>query len=75
MKNANMGRRRTAGQAKSAASAFVHPADDLVKFTVRIPAEDRHKLRIRAAIEGRTVNDVITDAVTDYISGPLPGGQ
>ncbi len=62
---------------KRSSSAHTHPAtaevkaelisEDLVRLNVEITAAKRQKLKAKAAIDGRTVHDVINQLVNEYL--------
>ena len=53
--------------AVSVADSFVGP--EIVKMTVNFDAGLRRRLKLRAFAEGRSMRDVVEDAVVAYLEG------
>ena len=45
-----------------------HPLFPTVKTTVRLPKELHRRLKLKAVEEGRSIADLLTDAVEFYLS-------
>lgn len=46
-----------------------------MRTTIRIDDELYRRAKARAAVEGRSVGELITDAVRAALAGPIPGEQ
>jgi predicted DNA-binding protein len=43
--------------------------NDVRPFLVRMPAEEHQRLRLMSATTGRSMNDLVVRAVSDFLSG------
>mgnify|MGYP002724284139 FL=1 len=59
-------RNRTPGT--DARTAFQTPADQRVKLTIRISEDLRRDLHIQARIDDVSVNELLIDLITQYLS-------
>jgi len=49
--------------------------DDVARLSARVPADLMERLKIRAAKERRTVQEIIVDALHAYLRTALPGKE
>jgi hypothetical protein len=49
--------------------------DNLARLSARIPADLMERLKIRAARERRTAQEIIVDALQAYLRTALPGKE